>query len=432
MENENKTNEETKQVSNEQNGTSNINYNVKMPKQKSNTPVLICLIIVIVSLLGIIACLIIMNIQNKELNNETSDNQNNTEQSANKEANNTDTQDQNNIFQNLETNTETKTTEQKIAEIYNNTKGWYSKSNMQEMIDHDSFKIENGKIIFESSTTFEYKNGETIIHEPPIKTRKEIEFSKGTPKYIDSDILVGGGPLVIIMITEEGKAYIAENSWSGTLYELNNDSLSEDEFKFKEINLNSKIIDMAMKLSTENMTYISSPYFLTEDGNIYNSDGKTLQEINKNHIRAFGDYYASIYVNSDNTVEITDNNEKNDEELAKYSRNYVNIYGKNGYIELRDTQNNRVVVSAIFDSDSNGYPYTYYVVDSNNKLLEFSEKTDFIAKIVENYKDKKVKDISTYREYTNIADGLDGLKVIVEFEDGDKATFDRASLKYKK
>lgn len=386
MENENKTNEETKQVSNEQNNTQNINYNTKSVK-KSNAPVLICLIIVILALIGIIVCLVIMNLQNNKVNNVAIDSKNQTEQNTNKDV----TNNTNNSTQNVEQ----KTTEQKIADAYKKWEGmsWISQRVVDKTNGRNGFIVENNELICI------YAN------------LGKVPFTYGTPLYAYG-LFNGGMVLGGIVVTKEGKAYIYASDWYG-FNKL-------EDIIFKEIKINGKVIDMT--LGPDYAIPSIYPYFLTEDGNLYNKDGKTFEEVNGNHIIRYGDYHniGYFYINKDNTLEY---------ELSKEDVQIYTDY-QEGKVLIKDTNGNNIKVKSIFATENyiNNYYFVYkfYVLDTDNKLLEFSSETKFIAKESDLSIGKKVASISyTYDQNTRIYENKNYNKAYVTFEDGTKITIDR-------
>ncbi|MBR1883379.1 MAG: hypothetical protein IJ809_00260 [Clostridia bacterium] len=333
----------------------NMNISVGRKKKMTFIPVVIILIIIIIGVVGIIVS---DRNDDGEVNGSTQST-NVSDASAQSAAN-----DNIGVAEEELRKNEMKAKLDKVYQKYSDW-SWASKGAIEKV---NLFYLKDGKIIYENSAD-----------------KQELNFTYGTPKYIRT-MLNGGSLSYLIVITEEGEVYNIDLSSFGD-YKFNFSNLSINKVEFKD-----KIVDVATNITSAAYLYV--PFYLTENVAIVNKDGKTYEEIVKNHVLFIGTTSVEIYVNSDKTLELLRNYESND------------------YMYIIDDLGEKVKAKAVFKEISTRWTGVeaehYYVIDEENDLLDFDSSTLFVARIYQEAKGKKVKTVK-YDESKN--------SLTVEFED---------------
>lgn len=301
------------------------NVNVYVDKKK-NSIVPFLFIVIVILLLAL--CFVIYYKENNR--NIVSDNE--TSSSTKEDINQNLNKEENNIedIKDDKINNE-------IARIYEkiDSEYWMSKKTSDK---YSIFNLNNKKI--------EYSNGQII------------DFEYGTPKYIQT-ILGGGVPYLLIVLTEEDNAYkIVLNDGLDL-----SDVCDQSKFDIIKIELDEKIIDMT-EGNGVTVPY-SGPYYLTESGKLLTEDGVSYDEINRNHIKRIGSLGRAVYINEDKTLETPRVSQTNE---------YIDVVYENG---------EKIKAKVVFCESSEKWTGTtsehFYVIDENDKLLDFSDMSLFVA-----------------------------------------------------
>lgn len=305
---------------------------------------------------------------------------------------------QDNANSNLQTDTSTNT-------INDNTTDENTKNNdtIQKIYSKLSNSIWASKKNINDVYTF---NEDSIVSSQNFK----IPFKYGKVKYL-VNIINGGMLSSFIALTENGEAYkITSNTLDGDLGSALS-TYNASNLKITKVNISEKIIDLTYaNYVNSNLITVGGPYYLTETGKLLNENGKSYEEINRNHVASIGNIDGIIYINEDKTLET----------LRTFRT--LNTYE---YIYIVDENNQNVKSKYVFFESSTRWTGTtsnhYYVVDENGQLLDFSSNSLMVAYEYYEAKGKIVHKLE-YDE-TNFT-----IKVI--FTDGSSITIENIYNKY--
>lgn len=187
----------------------------------------------------------------------------------------------------------------------------------------------------------------------------EVKFSYGTP------VLVCGIPAQsftgLVVLNDKGEVYKS----SEAVYDVN-DNLQSGNFTFTKLNLNEEIVDVSRSGGDGAVPY-SGPYYMTKSGKVIDSENKTYEEINKDHINLFGGLDYLIFVCEDKTIDV-----------GRISGDYIKIVDSNG---------KNIKIKYIFDPNNSN---EYKIIDENDKYYTLLFNSNGVAY----YEEKKVKEFS--------------------------------------
>ncbi len=310
----------------------NMNIRVKKRGKNNIVPIFVVALIILIGIIGVI----IYGKEESRVNDEVNDPNIDVYAGSNEDNN-----DQNN-----EITDEVKKVYQKFNDATWISKNYVPKSNI--------FYVEDKKIVCEST----------------ISNKKEIlDLEYGDAKYVYN--AVNSGVLThVAVVSEDGRAFVINVSNN-----VNADgNYNLDKLTLQEVKVNSKVVDML--INANGMFPGSSPYFLTESGKLYNKDARTYEQVNRNHINYCGNIRNLVFINENKTLEILRNNASNE------------------YFTILDSSGENVTSKIIFVQNTDNEKETFYVVDKENRFLEFSSSSIYVASEVYEAEERKVKNIN--------------------------------------
>lgn len=246
---------------------------------------------------------------------------------------------------------------------------WVSKKKDKlTYIENGMIKIELGEKTYE--VKFEY--GEAVL----VCDKQGQEFSG------------------IVVLNDKGEIYKS----SGAEYDTNG-ILKSNTFTFTKLDLNEKIVDISRTGNLGAIPY-SGPYYMTQTGKVIDSENKTYEEINKDHINIFGGLDYLTFICEDKTIDVgrTDGeyikivdgegnpikakyainpNNGYEYKIVDEKDNYYSLlfssngvaYSENKKVKEIDYDNDKLIVKVVFiDSEAEQYENVYSVYDvENNK-----------------------------------------------------------------
>ena len=205
----------------------------------------------------------------------------------------------------------------------------------------------------------------------------DVAFNYGEAKY--SFPLPGHDFHGITVINDSGEAYI------GNFENGNFDSMS-----YTKVNISEKIVDICFTGDPKSVAPYSGPYYMTESGKVLDRNGKTYEEINKNHISYVGTTISIVYICDDNTIDIP--------------LDYVTL---TSYTKVVDSNKNNLKAKQIFHDSANDI---FYIITETNKLFKIDDMKAGVATPV-NTKDVKAL-FYTASEYHMVVRFTDDTKTI--------------------
>lgn len=166
-----------------------------------------------------------------------------------------------------------------------------------------------------------------------------------------------------------------------------------DKLTYTKINFDEKIVDVALSGGPGTLPN-SGPYYMTTTGKVITKDGKTYEEVNKDHINLFGGLDYLIFVCEDKTVD-----------AGRTAGDYVKVVDENG---------KNIKIKYIFDPNTSN---EYKIIDENNKYYTLLFNSNGVAY----YEEKTVKEFS-YDNTKNVAK--------VTFTDGEVETYEYVYSSY--
>lgn len=302
----------------------------------------------------------------------------------------------------VEKNKEDNNIEQNVTNSNNENKEEEEKS------DGQNNKKDNATLVAEAYKKYNLdwankKYYETLyIKDGKIKVKldsieQEIKFHYGKPVVVESSTYMD--MTGIIVINDNNEAYI-----SNELVYINENgpmSLDVSKISFTKMNFKEKIVDVSLMVGDAGLPY-SGPYFMTETGNVVNKEGKTYEEINKDHIYAihFVDSPLHVYMCEDSTLDVHKIN--------------------NEFIKVVNLDNEIIKAKKIFLSSADD-KYIFYIIDETESFYMLREGSVGVAvdfddaygkvKNIDLDKNKaKVKITFTSgetREFLDLEDGFD-------------------------
>ena len=243
----------------------------------------------------------------------------------NEEKTNTNTNADSNITQN-ENAEDSKDNENVIEEAYEKYDfEWVSKSKNQiAYVENSVVKINANKL-------------------------QNAKFEYGTP--VMACPLPGHDFNGFVVVNDKGEVYICNNiEFVNGAYDVNN-------ITYTKANISEKIIDIAFE-GNEGAVPYSGPYFMTETGKVLNKEGKTYEEVNKDHVAPIGTVQYLLYICSDNTFDIPRTN--------------------NDYFKVVDDSGINIKGKKIFMDDSRGVE-TFYIIGEDNKLYNLDSTANGVV-----------------------------------------------------
>ena len=213
---------------------------------------------------------------------------------------------------------------------------------------------------------------------------QNAKFEYGTP--VMACPLPGHDFNGFVVVNDKGEVYICNNiEFVNGAYDVNN-------ITYTKANISEKIIDIAFE-GNEGAVPYSGPYFMTETGKVLNKEGKTYEEVNKDHVARIGTVQYLVYICSDNTFDIPRTN--------------------NDYFKVVDDSGINIKGKKIFMDDSRGVE-TFYIIGEDNKLYNLDSTANGVVQVYPSAENKTVKDI----EYNK-----NSQEVKVIFTDGSELKF---------
>lgn len=309
---------------------SNYSINVGVEKNKGKHIIIIVLCLIIVILLTIIGIIVLNKNKTNENNNQNNNQSNNLD---NNQSNN-----QNNVPENVTSKNIFDNLSQDVISVYNSLEGadWMSKVAGKFPL----FNIKDNKVFYKNDTT-----------------NLDINFNLGNPKYIYTSVR-GGAFLYVYVITDEGTLYK-----SNYLNEFMTNNYDISKITFSKIDLNEKVIDITE--GGNGVKPFSGPYFLTVSGKLLTEKGITYKEINREHIRYIEAAEGLVYLNKDKTIEIPRSLKSNEYLTVNYENSKV-VKSKYVFMEMSERWTGTNTTH-------------FYIIDENNKLLDCSDSSIYIA-----------------------------------------------------